>query len=169
MKGEARLAALRRMAFRPGAQGVLFQQEGPQVVLLSDVEEQVRALLEELESERKRGRKMRAELTAATRRRGVKRDGSGHMEHLFPETLSVEEEGRIRRACSKYGADFHEALACARLYSERGAIRYASWPAAIEVAMRNGYDWIRPAMESSATGDRRRDQARSAAQEVMLR
>lgn len=147
MKPKKRLETLEKQSFRPDDQPGLFSAGGPVVVLLSDVQEHVGALVEEIKTLERRLTQL-SKQTGASRKPNSKGRG---FKHRFPEPLEVEEEARIRKLCEHYGADFKLVVYAARLYSEQGDVKYNSWPAAIEIAFAGDYAWIRPAR----TGKRR--------------
>ncbi len=151
MKPVDRVAVLSRLAFRPDDQPGLFNRGGPMVVLLSDVQKHVGELQAELTESDCNLRRTRREITE------LRRGGAGAnvrkrpIKHLFVDQLSVPEHERIKRVCARYRADYGAVVVAARLYSETNGVKYASWPAAIEVALANDYQWLRGARQPKAT------------------
>ena len=168
MKPKERMKQILKLAFRPDDQPGLFTIGGPVVVLLSDVQEHMGGLLDdvaELTKERNGLNREILELRRAGAGGAVKRRNA---KHLFPEVLGVQEDERIRATCRKYGASFDPIIAAARLYSEQNAVKYASWPAAIEVALANDYQWLRgartPQRQAATVGDHVQTDKQKAAQ-----
>jgi len=167
MKPKERLKALVRLSFRPEGQGNLFESgDGPVVVLLSDVQTHFKELEKELGDGDLELRKLRREITSLRKAKGTTKRG---YKEIFPDILTVPDEARIRRACETYGVDFKAVLTASRLYSEAHDVKYVSWPAAIEVALLNDYQWIRSARGRKITNssDKRRNSAGEIARRIL--
>ena len=149
MKPKDPVKALEKLSFRPGDQPGLFDLGGPVVVLLSDVIPVIKTLrddfaeanLELADLKRDFATVVREGRGATPHKRGIK--------HVFPDKRTVDEDARILRACVKHGATYGLVIDCARLYSETNDVRYASWPAAIEVALLNDYQWLKAAKQTA--------------------
>ncbi|HUT91248.1 MAG TPA: hypothetical protein VMY37_17245 [Thermoguttaceae bacterium] len=148
MKPQDRMKAIGKVAFRPDEQPGLFGRGGPVVVLLSDVKHHVEALVADIIQAELDLRNVRREMTTIKKGGKTTARGRGN-KHLFPEQLEIAEDARLRRVCATYGADFKAVCQAAKLYSESNAVKYNSWPAAIEVALANDYQWLRVARRST--------------------
>ncbi len=142
------IKALEKLSFRPGDQPGLFDLGGPVVVLLSDVLPRIKALQADFREANRELAQLKHDFAAVVREgRGATPHKRG-VKHVFPDRRTVDEDERILRACEKHGADYGLVIDCARLYSETNEVKYASWPAAIEVALLNDYQWLKAARVS---------------------
>ncbi len=154
MKPNERVPHVHRVAFRAGEYPELKLTGGPMVVLVSDTLMHVTELIAELAESKRHLKKARQEITTMKKAISPAKDtarGRG-ARHLFPEKLTVPEDTRIRRACAAHDVDYDEVIDCARLYSEMNAVKYSSWPAAIEVALKSEYKWIQSARKKPSGG-----------------
>ncbi len=149
MKPVNRVEILIKLAFRPDEQPGLFNRGGPVVVLLSDVLHH----WEEMLKENKRTLiDLKKALAQIQTMRGAERGARVHkrgVKHVFPDRLTIDEDRRVRATCERYSVSYRLIVDAARLYSETNDVRYASWPAAIEVALANDYQWLRGARNAT--------------------
>lgn len=170
-KPEDRIRELSKRSFRPGDQQPwLFEPSGgPAVVLLSDAQRELREMGAEIDLLARELQEIRREVALAKRVAKPSPTGPRGKKHLFPEDLRQDEIDRILRVCAQYGANYDAVIHAARLYSEQNAVKYASWPAAIEVALANDYQWLRAARQgvSVSSTSARRGRAADVARRVL--